>query len=212
MTVPFFLLFAFAPESSMELIWGHRYEPGASALQILVFSSFLASMLGPVQSTLAGVGKAKVLVWTSMASAVTNITLSLLLIPKYGLIGAAIAWGVARAMLPILGLSVLYEFCHITPFRRVLLLPLGVTLAIGGPVMLLATTFDHSPFLVIPLFFFGGALYLVAILATRTLSRDDLVLLEGVERVLGRRLPALREFLNRFIHDPAPAPLRTAVR
>ncbi|MGI0130826.1 MAG: oligosaccharide flippase family protein, partial [Thermoplasmata archaeon] len=205
-TVPFFLLFAFAPQRSMEFVWGHRYEPGAAALQILVLSSFLASMVGPVQSCLAGIGKAKVLVWTSSASAVTNITLSLILIPRYGVIGAAIAWGVARAMLPLLGLSVLYEFQRITPFRRVLLLPLGVTLAIGGPVVYLSTLVVHSSYVVVPLFFFGATLYIGCILLTRTLTRDDLVLLQGLERILGRPLPAVRQFLLRFIREPAPLP------
>jgi O-antigen/teichoic acid export membrane protein len=203
-TIPFFLLFAFAPKASMEFVWGHRYIPGAVPLQILVFSSFLASMVGPVQSCLAGVGKAKVLVWTSAVSAATNIALSLLLIPKYGVVGAAIAWGVARAMLPLLGLSVLYEFHKISPFRRVLLLPLAVTLAIGGPVVYFSTYFDHSVYLVVPLFFFGGALYIACILLTRTLTRDDLVVLGSVERILGRSLPGLRQFLQRFISEPAP--------
>lgn len=211
-TVPFFLLFAFAPQTSMEFVWGHRYLPGANALQILVVTSFLSSMVGPVQSCLAGLGKAKVLVWTALVSATVNIALSLLLIPTFGVIGAAIAWGVARALLPLLGLGVLWEAHRISPFRRVLLLPLGVSLVIGAPVVYLAARFVDSPWVVVPLFFFGAALYIASILATRALTRDDLVLLEGVERMLGRPLPEVRQFLNRFVHEPASAPLVSAPR
>lgn len=211
-TVPFFLLFAFAPRTSMEFVWGHRYEPGAAALQILVITSFLSSMVGPVQSCLAGLGKARILVWTALVSAITNIALSFSLIPTFGVIGAAIAWGVARAMLPLLGLGVLWQAHRISPFRRVLLVPLGLTLAIGGPVVVLATMFDPSPWLVVPLFFFGAALYIVSILVTRALTRDDLVLLGGLERILGRPLPEVRRFLHRFISEPASPPLGSAVR
>ncbi|MGC2789536.1 MAG: oligosaccharide flippase family protein [Thermoplasmata archaeon] len=211
-TIPFFLLFAFAPQASMEFVWGHRYVPGAVALQILVGASFLSSVLGPVNPCLAGLGKAKVLVWTSLVSAVANVALSFLLIPSFGLIGAAVAWGVARALLPLLGLSVLWESYRISSFRRVLLAPLGVALAIGAPTVVLATTFDHSVWIVVPLFFFGAAVYVGAILATRTLTRDDLVLLGGVERILGRPLPQLRQFLNRFIHENPTAPIVSAVR
>ncbi|MGA8302521.1 MAG: oligosaccharide flippase family protein [Thermoplasmata archaeon] len=211
-TVPFFLLFAFAPQTSMEFVWGHRYVPGAAALQILVITSFLSSMVGPVQSCLAGLGKAKVLVWTAMISAIANIALSLLLIPTFGVIGAAIAWGVARAMLPLLGLGVLWEGYRISPFRRVLLVPLGLTLVIGAPVVVLATHFVASTWIVVPLFFFGAALYVGSILVTRALTRDDLVLLGSVERMIGRPLPELRQFLSRFIRDTPPTPLGSVVR
>jgi len=211
-TVPFFLLFAFAPQTSMEFVWGHRYLPGASALQILVITSFLSSMVGPVQSCLAGLGKAKVLVWTSLVSAVANIALSLLLIPTFGVIGAAIAWGVARALLPVLGLGVLWEAHRISPFRRVLLIPLGLSLIIGAPVVWVATRFVATPWIVVPLFFFGAALYVASILVTRALTRDDLVLLEGVERIIGRPLPELRQFLSRYMHDSVSAPLASFPR
>lgn len=209
-TIPFFLLFAFAPRDSMELVWGHRYLPGATALQILVITSFFASLVGPVQSTLAGLGQAKMLVWTATASAISNIALSLLLIPPFGLVGAAIAWGVARAILPLLGLGILWNLHRITSFRRSVLVPVGITLAIGGPVVLVTTTFVRSPWTLVPLFFFCAGLYVLTVLLTRALSRSDLLILGGVERFIGRPLPELRRFLLRFVSEPAPGPLPSA--
>lgn len=212
LTLPFFLLFAFAPRASMEFVWGHRYLPGATALQILVISSFLSSIAGPVQSCLAGLGKAKVLVWTALVSAGANLALSVTLIPTFGAIGAAVAWGVARALLPLLGLGVLWGSHRITPFRRTLLEPLGLTLLIGGLVVVAATTVIHTVWVVVPLFFFGAGLYLFCILVTRSVTRDDLVLVKSVERFLDRPLPQVREFLDRYIREPAPAPLQSTGR
>lgn len=209
-TIPFFLLFAFAPHDSMVFVWGHRYLPGQTALQILVIASFLSSMVGPVQSCLAGLGRAKVMVWTALASAITNIALSLALIPTFGLIGAAIAWGVARAMLPLLGLGVLWSSHRITSFRRSLLVPVGITLLLGAPVVVVATALIRTPWIVVPLFFFCAGLYVLTVLATRALSRSDLVILGGVERMIGRPLPELRRFLLRFVSEPVPGPLPAA--
>ncbi len=206
-TVPFFLLFAFAPKTSMEFVWGHRYIAGAPALQILVITSFFSTVVGPVQSCLGGLGKAKVMAWNAGASAAANISLSLLLIPSLGLLGAAIAWGVARALLPLLGLRALWTSHRITSFRRSLLVPLGITLAIGGPVVVFATMMVRTPWVVVPLFFFGAGLYILVVLLTRSLSRADLVILAGVERVLGRPLPELRSFLLRFVREPSPRAL-----
>ena len=201
-TVPFFLLFAFAPEKSMGFVWGHRYLAGAVALQILVVGSFLASMIGPVQSCLAGLGQARILLWTTLVSSLANVALSFGLIPEFGILGAAAAWGAARSLLPVLGLRAIWRMHRVSPFRKPLLVPLGLSLVIGGPVVFFASVYIATSWVVVPLFFFGAGVYVLSILLARALTRDDLILLAGVERFLGRPLPAVRQFLNRYIREP----------
>jgi hypothetical protein len=115
-------------------------------------------------------------------------------------LGASAAWGIARGMYPGLGLAALNRTNGITPFRRVLLLPVVVTLAIGIPVFVVFERLPHvSHWAVIPLFFFGSGLYVAAVIATKCLLPGDLATIVAAERVLRRPLPRVRRLLQRRV-------------
>lgn len=202
MTVPFFLLFAFAPALSIGAVFGPKYLPAVPSLQVLVLSSFAATLFGPVNASLVGLGQSRSQLTTSLVSAVTNVSLSFALIPTFGSAGAATAWGIARALYPGLGLFILYRHYKISPFGRTLLRPLILAVAIGGPVVFAAGFFQAPHWTVVPLFFFCMLLLPAASLATHSIAREDLMMLDSIERFLGRGMPVVRRVLSRFVSEP----------
>ncbi|MCI4330749.1 MAG: oligosaccharide flippase family protein [Thermoplasmata archaeon] len=205
-TFPMFLLFCFMPIQSLGAVFGLRYEDAALALTILGVGSFVSVVVGPVNATLAGLGETRSLLMTTFISATANIVLSFALIPTYGLLGAAVAWTVARALYPTVGLLTLYVAHGITPFRRALVLPLTLACGAGIPLFLLVGWFTHPVWLVFPMFLVGMGIFVGAVIFTRSVDPGDLVIAGLMERVIGRPLPALRRFLERFVTpDPAPA-------
>ncbi len=124
-TLPLFLLFAILPEDSLSAVFGTTFAPASLALTIITIGSFLSVLVGPVNSALAGLGMTPVLLATTVISAGSNVILSFALIPSYGLVGAAVAWAVARALYPGSGLVTLFLAHGVTPFRRSLLVPRG---------------------------------------------------------------------------------------
>jgi len=199
LTFPLFLTFVFAPNLTIGAIFGPRYAAGAVSLQYLAIAAFLSNVVGPVNAALGGLGLSWTQLWTSSASAVTNLVLSFTLIPTFGLLGASAAWGVARVMYPGLGLAALNRAHGITPFRRVLLLPVALTLAIGIPIFVVVQRLAPPHWTVVPLFFFGSGLYVFAVMVTKCVLPGDLATVVAAERVLRTPLPRVRRLLERCV-------------
>jgi O-antigen/teichoic acid export membrane protein len=198
-TIPMFFLFAFLPALSLRAVFGSLYTGGAVALDILVIGSFLSVIEGPANSCLAGMGYARSLLLTTILSAMVNLVLSFALIPTFGLVGAAVAWAVARAIYPGVGAYLLWRSDRITPFRPIFTIPLAVTLLVGCPIFF-ALRFVHlSSWTVVPLFFLGTLIYIGAVLATRSVERGDLVAFRALQKRLGWKLPRLDRFMERYL-------------
>lgn len=204
LSVPLFLLFVLAPRATIEEIFGAKYGPAWIALQILCVTAFLSTLVGPVNACLAGLGRARTQMATSLTSAAVNLVLSFSLIPFYGLLGAAIAWGIARALYPVVGLVVLYRGYGIHPFRQILLRPLALTFAVAGPAIALFNFLPVPRWDIFPLFFVAAGVFLASLVVTRSLVKGDLLLVDTLERVFRRRLPRLRSYVEDHMAKGGP--------
>lgn len=78
-------------------LFGSQFETGAAALMILAVGQFIGAAVGSVGSLLSMTGHERYLRWNVFIGAMLGVGLGVLLIPGYGLIGAAIATSVAIA-------------------------------------------------------------------------------------------------------------------
>jgi O-antigen/teichoic acid export membrane protein len=202
-TVPIFFLFAILPTNSIATVFGISYTPGTTALVLITAGALVSVLFGPVNAALAGMGSTRPLLVSTGISAGANVALSFALIPTYGLMGAALAWTVARVLYPATAAAALYLTDGIHPFHGSLLRPLGVSLAAGIPLFVAIKYSPHPAWLVFPLYFVGLGVCLAAVLVTRSIEAGDLVACRIAERVLGRPLPRLRRILERSMaHRP----------
>ena len=203
-TVPIFFLFTLLPHASIVTVFGKSYVGGDSALMLISVGAFVSILFGPVNAALAGMGVTRPLLISTGISAVSNLVLSFTLIPTFGLMGAAIAWTTARFLYPATAMTGLYSTSGIHPFRRTLLVPLGLTLAIGIPLFYAFSLITHPAYLVFPLYFVGLFLCIGIVLLTHSVERGDFVACRLAEKVLGRPLPWLRRLLERSLSAPRP--------
>jgi O-antigen/teichoic acid export membrane protein len=203
LVTPVFLLFFVLPGQSLSAVFGPTFLAGGLPLQILAIGAFLSVVAGPANACMAGLGATRSLLVTTGVSAVTNVALSLTLIPVYGTLGAALAWGVARAIYPGLGLVYLFRSHRITTLRRPLLLPLLFALVAGGALLAAAALLHLPAWWVAPLGLAAGGLAVVGLLATRSVLPGDLAAVQGLERLLHRPLPRLRGWLADHAAGPA---------
>ncbi|MCI4321174.1 MAG: oligosaccharide flippase family protein [Thermoplasmata archaeon] len=208
-TVPMFLLFFCLPTWSLTEVFKGSFAGGALALQILVLGSFFSVTLGPVNACLAGMGYARPLLVVTGIAASANIVLSFGLIPTYGLIGASLAWTVARCLYPGVGLAYLYTADRVTPYRRILVVPVVATVAIGLPAFLLIGRYPFPHWIVFPLYFAGVGLFLAVLVLSHSLDPGDAVMATVLERIVRRPLPGLRRLIVRYSArtDPVSTPL-----
>src|SRR3989338_3761183 len=83
-------LFVFA-SVILEVLFGKEYVVGALALQILLGGVLLYALCVTNQSVFVAIGKPQVVTMIIFISAAVNVGLNLILIPQYGIIGAAIS-------------------------------------------------------------------------------------------------------------------------
>ena len=84
------ILFVFAP-FLLRVFVGQEYVSGAFALQILLIGVFLFTLSVTNHSVFTAIGKPHLVTMIIFISAMVNVGLNLLLIPRFGITGAAIS-------------------------------------------------------------------------------------------------------------------------
>jgi O-antigen/teichoic acid export membrane protein len=72
-------------------LYGHDFVAGASTAVLLVLGHLVNGVLGLVAGVLMMSGRSRLFFWNNLGAMALNLTLSLLLIPRHGIFGAAIA-------------------------------------------------------------------------------------------------------------------------
>jgi O-antigen/teichoic acid export membrane protein len=88
------------------LLFGPEYLPSAKILVILTGATFIQAVLGAAGPALSMSGHTKLVLWNTIGAFVLNFGLNIFLIPKYGIVGAAIATLIS---LTILGFARIIE-------------------------------------------------------------------------------------------------------
>ncbi len=212
-SVPFFLLFFFLPIPSLDLVYGTAkiasppYASAATVLRITVLGAFLSTVVGPSPSVLVGLGKLRWLVMNTVLAALVDVVGSLALVPLWGVTGAAVAFAISLALLPVLSVLETYLLADVHPFTPPVLRPLlAVTLPVGVALGVLVWGLHWTPqwYTLVALFFLFAVAYFLAVPGTRSLEGEDSHLLRVAETYLGRRLTLIRSVLAPFVKDPSP--------
>lgn len=199
-TLPVFLVVLLFPEMVIRLTFGAEYDSGALALSVLAVGFFTHAIVGPNGNTLTSVGRTRLIMYDNIVVAVTNVALNVLLIPSYGLLGAAIATAVSYGLLNVLYTYQLYAETGIHPFTAGMVQPSLIALFVVGLVYLVVTTFFRITFPVLVVGF--GAfvlLYLLIVLRFGGIEDEELVLLWSFEERFGVDLGPLKRIAEKIV-------------
>jgi len=190
-SVSVFLVFFLLPGSSLSFVYGSAYRTTTLPLQILVLGAFVSTLVGSAGSAQISYGQTRLLLMNNAISGVLDVILSLALIPGMGLTGAAIAWASATAVNAVLSMVELAIVSGLHPGRAHYLVPLvATTVPIGVALWLVPIAF---PFWALPLLVVGIALaFFFVVLVTGSIDGGDRLVLEVVERMVGRKIGILR--------------------
>lgn len=130
LTFPVFALMFVYPEFLLTKIYGAEYASGAIVLRILALGFIANSYFGFNYHTLMATGDSGFLMKCSMASAGTNVILNFILIPQYGMAGAAIATSISFASIEVLMTLRAWKKQNMHPFtsmyRKVTMICIGI--------------------------------------------------------------------------------------
>jgi O-antigen/teichoic acid export membrane protein len=195
-SLPLFLLFEFLPSASLAFVYGTNYSAVLVPLQITVFGAFAFTLLGPANTAQVVFGNTRLLAINSVVAGGVDLGLSLALVPMYGYTGAALAWTAANILYGTLSLTQVAVMSGVHPFRQHYVVPvLATAIPVGAALAFFRPNFHGLELVGLGLAMAG--FFLVMLLATRSIDDGDRLLLDVVERLLGRPLPLVRR-MGRF--------------
>jgi len=129
--VPIFLaIFLFA--EGILAIFGQDFIAGATALRLLAFAELVDALTGICGAIIDMTGHTRLKMVNSTAQLILSIGLNFLLIPRFGLLGAAAGALIVNAVINNLRMVQVWYLYRILPFNRTFLKPTAAGLAAMG--------------------------------------------------------------------------------
>ncbi|MBP2029950.1 O-antigen/teichoic acid export membrane protein [Methanohalophilus levihalophilus] len=202
---PGFLLMVLFSNDILAILFGEAYVSGANALAILAFGVFISATVGPAQQIITVYGKTKTIMWGSSFTAIINIILNFLLIPLYGVSGAAIATSISITLVSIFHLIFAYRIGGTHPFRNSFIKPFVSALFAIIIVFEVSQRLNQSSFVAL---IFGtilfGIVYLLLIYLTKGFEEEDLMLLSDLNEKLNIKASWITKAINKFPSSRKP--------
>jgi O-antigen/teichoic acid export membrane protein len=144
---PLYVLVGCLPLVYLGLFGSDYRATGVPVVVVMMFAMMLSASSGPADTLLLMSGHSKTSMGNALAVVVTDIGLCLLLVPRMGILGAAVAWACAIAVRCTLTVTQLRRYLDVGPWSPAmaivvaavlgcLMLPLGLFSLLGSPSLL----------------------------------------------------------------------------
>lgn len=137
--IPVLLMFLIVPGRILDL-FGHGFRAAAPCLVILMVGQFINNLTGPVGLVLTISGWTRLQLWNAFVIVVLQSVLAVILIPRLGLTGAALANATAAVSVNLLRVFQVWTRLRMQPFSACLLKPMLA----GATAFLVAAGFTHG--------------------------------------------------------------------
>jgi len=192
-TAPFFLLVFLFPEIAL-YVFGANYVGASNALRLLALGYMFHVAMGLNGASLIVVGGGKLLMYMTLIGALSNVALNTILIPMYGITGAALATSSSYILANLSASLKLFKISGIQPFTRNYLKSLLMFIAF---LALMSLINPNKNLIVVGLTFIAYNLaYLVFIILSKSIDFEDVELLQALEKRLGINLWIIRKILR----------------
>ncbi|MFA9504400.1 flippase [Natrinema sp. H-ect1] len=181
LTLPIVLVFCLFPTSVIKVFLGSAYIPASSVLSILIGGLFIRAIVGLDTDFIKAINRTKLELACAAIGVIANLILNFLLIPEFGIIGAAAATVVSFAIYNIIEVYFILRISSAHPFTRNNILPLIPTtiLAILISLSLTGMIFNLLELIVIGILI--SIIHLLSLILTRSIDQNDIFLIEQME-------------------------------
>lgn len=193
-TFPMFILMALFSEQALHILFGSQYTTAALSLTVLTAGYLYSTSLGHLDTVLKAMGHTEILFKNSVANFFVNIGLNILLIPAFGIIGAAAATAGSIFFTQSLLLVEVYYYKGVHPFSinslkpAIASLPGLITVYFG-----LNLVFDVVPlWSLIPGVIVFGTIYILTLYLIKGIRKDEI-------RIMKKTYTKVREVISEQI-------------
>lgn len=183
---PLFLLLIFFPKYFLNA-FGEGFLGGSACLMVISLAYLLNSTLGLSASLLVMSGRSDLALKNNLCAVISNIILNYLLIPKFGVLGAAIGTGISLVILNLLRLTEVFYLMKIHPYRFDYLKPLLAGLISITTVFFIQNNFSDMGNIILLVLFTGFFCSYLLLLYLFKLSEEELY----IKNILSNKLTSL---------------------
>jgi len=179
------------------VLFGSAYAPAATALAILSAGYFISSVFGPSRLVLTSIAKTKLKMFNANTALAFAIILNLLLIPKYGVSGAAVATGSALVLRSLMTYIEVWYITKLQPFNfNFLKIFVSAAVAAAALKLISIVLVMQSRMKSIALFGIFLGIYVLMLYITKSFVKDDISVLADLEKKLKIKEGALTRFIR----------------
>jgi O-antigen/teichoic acid export membrane protein len=197
-TFPPVLVFTLFAPDVVRVFFTAEYVPAAPALAVLTAGLFVRAIVGPNGDMAKAIDRPKIELYAVAVAVVVNVVLNALLIPRYGIVGAAVGTVVGYGVYNVLEVAAIYlavdshpfSLDSVKPLLPTVLVALGISRVVGGV--------DLSLLLLLGIGVVISVVHLLSLVLTRSLGPEDLLLFERFEERTGADLGYIKTLLRRY--------------
>jgi O-antigen/teichoic acid export membrane protein len=186
LSLPAFVLLLVYPHELLSLLGGNGFAVGATVTAILAVGKLVDAGTGPCALMLLMTGRPKLVMIDNLVVLVLNIGLNLWLIPRYGIVGSAVAWALSLGVVNLVRVAQVWLTMRMLPFD------VGVTkgMAAGAAALAAALAARHAvtgPASLLVGVMILGMVYVGLVTAFGVTPEDRLVLRTLASRAIPRK-------------------------
>jgi O-antigen/teichoic acid export membrane protein len=185
MTLPAAITLLLAPDTYLSLLFSPEYRVAESALIVLILGYLVSVILGPEGRFLRGIGRSRLVLYSNILLLVSNAALDALLIPIYGIVGAAIGTAGGVILSNLFGVASVYYTKRVYPYSlNTLKLLAGVLPAVVLGLILVEQVQSRVLLgILLPPLILSS--YIITISLGKGFTQDDILVAEQFDRRLG---------------------------
>jgi len=198
LTLPAFAIMFLFPEATINFFFGAKYLEASKALQILAVGFMFHTFLGLNGLSLIVIGSTGANFMCDLLATIANVILNLILIPKYGMEGAAMATSISYVVANVFRSFWLYQKTKIHPFSWNYVKPLTISFVLLGLIRsfhLRVLNIGHAVLILAVLL----EVYFGLVLLSKSIDKEDIDLVLAIEKKMGINLGLLKRMLKRFV-------------
>lgn len=209
LSIPALVPFLFFPGTFVAEVYRPRYAAGGTALAILAAGFTVHNVLGPNVGLLEAMGHSQLIAINTVAAAVTNVVLNVVLIPgitlpggfvvpALGIEGAAIATVTAYLLRDVLTVGELWVITDAFITSRKVLAPVVVAAPLLAGLAAIAPVIPGTLLWIVAVSAGFGLAYLLAVVLTLGFEEEEVMLVKSVEEKYGLSLGPVTTVVERF--------------
>jgi len=180
-TFPIVLVFGLFSDDVVRTFFGTKYLPAASVLTLLITGLFFRTIVGLNGDMVKALDRTKIELWSAAAGLATNLGFNVILIPRYGINGAAIGTVVGYLVYNCGEVLLIFRVTGVHPFSLNNIKPLIPPLLFAFAISEFTSDTQLNLIVLLAIGILLLMVQVVSVVATRSLGPADIHIIERVE-------------------------------